>query len=53
MEVVLIILIVLLVLSAAGGAWGHKKWGPYGYSPAGLLMLVFVIVLIVYLVRRV
>src|SRR5277367_529705 len=37
------ILVVLLVLSLAGGGWGHSRYGYTGWSPAGLIVLVFVI----------
>jgi hypothetical protein len=39
----LTILVVLLVLSLIGGGWGHSRYGLAGWSPAGLLVLVFVI----------
>ena len=37
------ILIVLLVVSLAGGGWGHSRYGYAGWSPAGLIVLVFVV----------
>ena len=39
----LIILIVLLVAALAGGGWGHSRFGFAGWSPAGLIVLVFVV----------
>src|SRR5207253_8072010 len=39
----LIILILLLVLALGGGAWGHSRWGYTGWSPAGLLVLVLLL----------
>lgn len=38
-----IILIVLLVLALGGGGWGHSRYGYAGWSPAGLILLVLVI----------
>lgn len=34
---------VLLVLALAGGGWGHSRYGYAGWSPAGLVVLLFVI----------
>jgi len=42
----LVILIVLMVVSLAGGGWGHSRYGYVGWSPAGLILLVFVILLL-------
>ncbi|HEY4244341.1 MAG TPA: DUF3309 family protein [Kofleriaceae bacterium] len=39
----LTLLIVLLVLSALGGGWGYSRWGYAGWSPAGILVLVLVL----------
>jgi hypothetical protein len=39
----LIILAVLLVLALAGGGWGHSRYGAAGWSPAGLLVLVLLV----------
>jgi hypothetical protein len=39
----LIILIVLLVLALGGGGWGHSRYGFAGWSPAGLIVLVLVV----------
>lgn len=39
----LIIFIVLLVISLGGGVWGHSRYGATGWSPAGLILLVLVI----------
>jgi hypothetical protein len=38
-----LILIVLLVLALAGGGWGHSRYGAVGWSPAGLLVLVLLV----------
>jgi hypothetical protein len=38
-----ILLIVLLALALGGGAWGHSRYGYAGWSPAGLLVLVLVV----------
>lgn len=39
----LIILVVLVVLALAGGGWGHSRYGAAGWSPAGLLILVLLV----------
>lgn len=39
----LILLIVLLVLALGGGGWGHSRYGAVGWSPAGLIVLVLVV----------
>ena len=39
------ILLILLVLSLAGGAWGYPSYGYAGWSPAGVLLLVLVVLL--------
>jgi hypothetical protein len=39
----MIILIVFLLLALAGGGWGHSRYGYAGWSPAGLLVLVLVV----------
>ena len=42
----LIILIVLLVLALGGGGYGHSRVGLVGWSPAGLIVLVLVVLLL-------
>jgi hypothetical protein len=37
------ILIVLMIASLAGGAWGHRRYGYAGWSPVGLMLLLFVV----------
>jgi hypothetical protein len=39
----LIIFIVLLALTFGGGYWGHSRYGYSSWSPAGLIVLVFVV----------
>jgi hypothetical protein len=39
----LTILIVFLLLALVGGGWGHSRWGYAGWSPAGLILLVLVV----------
>ena len=39
----LIIFVVLLLLALAGGGWGHSRYGYVGWSPAGLILLVLVV----------
>lgn len=38
-----IILIILLVLALGGGGWGYSRWGILGLSPAGIVLLVLLI----------
>jgi hypothetical protein len=39
----LTLLIILLVLSLAFGGLGQQRWGYVGWSPAGITLLVLVI----------
>lgn len=39
----LTIILVLLVLSLVGGGWGYSRWGVLGWSPAGLVLIVLLI----------
>ena len=39
----LTILIILLVLALLGGGLGHSRFGYAGWSPAGLLLLVVLV----------
>ena len=39
----MIILVVFLLLSLAGGDWGHSRYGYAGWSPAGLILLVMMV----------
>ncbi|MGA7123632.1 MAG: DUF3309 family protein [Polyangiaceae bacterium] len=39
----LTILVVFLLLSLVGGGWGHSRYGYAGWSPAGLILLVLVV----------
>jgi hypothetical protein len=39
----MILLIVLLVLAIGGGTWGHARFGAAGWSPAGLLVLILLL----------
>ena len=38
-----ILLIVLLVLALGGGGFGHSRFGAAGWSPAGIILLVLVV----------
>ena len=38
-----IILLVVFVLALGGGSWGHSRYGYAGWSPAGLILLVLVV----------
>ena len=39
----LILLVVVLVLSLAGGGWGHSRYGYAGWSPAGIVLCVLLV----------
>lgn len=39
----LIVLVLLLVLALGGGGWGYSRYGAVGMSPAGLILLVLVV----------
>ena len=39
----LILIVVLLVLALGGGGWGYSRYGVAGWSPAGLIVLVLVV----------
>ena len=39
----LYLVLALLLLSLAGGAWGQSRYGYVGWSPAGILLVVVVI----------
>ena len=38
-----ILLIVVLILAFGGGAWGHSRVGYAGWSPAGIILLVLLV----------
>lgn len=40
-----ILLVVLLVLALLGGGLGHERFGYAGWSPAGLLVVVLLVLL--------
>jgi len=42
----LTLIIILLVLALVGGGIGHSRFGYAGWSPAGLLLVVLVILLL-------
>jgi hypothetical protein len=39
----LMLFFVLLLLALAGGGWGYSRYGYVGWSPAGLIVLVLVV----------
>ena len=41
----LILLIVLFVLALGGGAWAQSRHAYWGWSPAGIILLVAVVLL--------
>jgi hypothetical protein len=42
----LTILVILLVLALIGGGIGHSRFGYAGWSPAGLILLVVLVLLL-------
>ena len=45
-HMLLTVLIVILVLSLIGGGLGHSKVGVVGWSPAGIVLIILVILLL-------
>lgn len=43
LEGMLAILLILLVISLLGGGFGHRSAGVWGWSPAGILVIVLVV----------
>lgn len=39
----LMLLVILLVLALVGGGIGHSRYGYAGWSPAGILIVILVI----------
>ncbi|HEY0255750.1 MAG TPA: DUF3309 family protein [Kofleriaceae bacterium] len=39
----LAILLILLVISLLGGCFGYRSAGPWGWSPAGILVIILVV----------
>ncbi|HEY0193238.1 MAG TPA: DUF3309 family protein [Kofleriaceae bacterium] len=40
------ILVILLLLSLLGGGFGHSRWGYGSWSPAGIIIVVLVVMLL-------
>ena len=38
--------IAFLVLALGGGGWGYSRYGWAGMSPAGIILLIFVVLLL-------
>jgi hypothetical protein len=38
-----VLMIVLLVLALGGGGWGYSRYGLAGWSPAGLIVVVLLV----------
>ena len=43
-SLMLTILFILLILALVGGGLGHSRFGYAGWSPAGLLLLVVLVI---------
>jgi hypothetical protein len=39
----LTILVILLVLALVGGGFGHSRFGYAGWSPAGVILLILLV----------
>jgi uncharacterized membrane protein YkvI len=39
----MLILIILVVVALAGGGLGHKRFGYVGWSPAGILIAILLV----------
>ena len=37
------VIVVLLALTIVGAAFGHSRWGYAGWSPAGVILVVVVV----------
>lgn len=37
------VMVILLVLAVAGGGWGQSRYGYIGWSPVGIVLLIFFI----------
>jgi len=40
----LILLIILVALALGGGGWGYSRYGAVGFGPAGLLVLILLVI---------
>ncbi len=40
-DMLMILMIVFLVVALGGGGWGHRRYGYVGWSPAGLILILF------------
>jgi hypothetical protein len=38
-----ILLIVLLIAALGGGGWGHSRYGAAGWSPAGIILVLLLV----------
>jgi hypothetical protein len=39
----MIVLIVVFILALGGGGWGHSRYGYVGWSPAGMILLILLV----------
>lgn len=42
-DMLTLILVLLLLFAIGGGGWGYSRYGALGMSPAGLILLVILI----------
>lgn len=43
MSMLTILMLVLLVAALGGGGFGHARWGYLGWSPAAIILVIFVV----------
>jgi hypothetical protein len=41
----MLILLIVLVLALVGGGIGHSRVGPLGWSPAGVILVILLVLL--------
>lgn len=42
-NMLMLLLLVLLVLAIGGGSWGHSRYGFAGWSPAGIIVVIVIV----------
>lgn len=43
----LLLLLIILLLTGGVGFYGHRSgWGPYGWSPAGIVIIILIVLLL-------
>jgi hypothetical protein len=47
-----LLFIVLLIAALGGGGWGYSRYGWAGFSPAGLILVIFLVLILTGNVHR-